>query len=332
MFCVNKNDCSVLVRSAYDDLQSKEDYYYLEVTEEEYNSMSSTCKENYALKTSYCTLISTAKKSDYYDLIIDAETFENLNEEQQSYFTKEEYDDPNYEETPLETLLSNLRDLSVEVEALQEEVINNVKQTFQLTCEEETKDIIYRAVSDDKPITYHEVHKHEILEEENEYQTVECEYKYSNSYNIDGITIPTITTKDSKYFGDEDNTNELNMLKFVGDMYNESGNYSYNGVEKHDKLMISVDNRGTCSGNERRKEAYFVAVNNARYPIDKSKEGNTIPERYRSGGNLGYFFGYHIVDKVFTLNKLAWSITKNIPYFMRLLPDGIGSPVNVEIG
>lgn len=329
---VNKNTCNVISPIEYGGLDDEEkaQYYSLEVDDETYNEMSSSCQSHFYENKSRCVQFNEGGKGDYYDLVLDEQTYQNqLNDIQKSYFRKNAY----YvgEETELEVLLGILYDLTLEVDELQDEVVDNVKQTFQLNCTADTKTITYRAITDDKPITYHEVHKHERVEGENDFQTVECSFKYSNSYTVDEISIPTITTKDSKFYGNEDIPEPLTFLKFemsgsdipedlTGNM---SGVYNYNGTSEKKKLMFSVDNRATCgSDDEKTKKAYFVAVNNSRYPINTNKAGNTIPERYRTGDSrLGYMFGYHIIDKIFDINPLVWAITNNVPYFMKYVED-----------
>ena len=323
---VDKNTCDVISPIEYRELDDEEktQYYSLEVDVETYNEMSSSCQYRFSENKSRCVQFNEGGKGDYYDLVLDEQTYQyQLNDIQKSYFRENTY----YvgEETELETLLGILYDLTLEVDELQEEVVDNVKQTFQLNCTADTKTITYRAITDDKPITYHEAHKHERMEEENDFQTVECSFKYSNSYTVDEISIPTITTKDSKFYGNEDILEPLTFLKFemsgsaipedlTGDM---NGVYSYSGTSEKKELMFSVDNRATCgSDDEKTKKAYFVAVNNSRYSINTNKAGNTIPERYRTGNpQLGYMFGYHIIDKIFYINKLAWSVTDKIPFF-----------------
>ena len=344
-FYVNKNTCVKITPITYNGLDDEEktQYYGLDVDETTYNSMSSSCKSNYTLKKSRCVQFNEGGKGDYFDLTIDEETYNNdLNDDQRAYFTENTY----YvgEETELGVLLSTLYELTEEVDELQDEVVNNVKQTFQLNCPEHSKTIIYRAVTDDKPVTYHEVHKSEKMEEENDFQTVDCVtgFAYSNAYNVDEITVPTITAKDSIYYGDEDRTAPLVFDKFimsgsndpndlVGDM---SGNYSY-GTVNENLLMFAIDNRSNCDTEcrdypicESMKDSNFVAVNNARYTLNPNKDGNTIPERYKSGGSLGYMFGYHIIDKIFDIKPLVWAITNNIPYFMKVLssPETPGDP------
>lgn len=289
------------------------------INQEQYNELSEEEKTN-------CQLIDAEIKSDYYGLSLNEEEYNALPEDKKAYFTQTINYPEDYTENPLISPLNNLKELSEEVDELQQEVIDNVKSTFQLNCDGSPNTIIYKAYTDDMPVTYHEVHKGEQMEEANEFQTVECDFKYSNSYTIDNITIPTITTKDSKYFGEEDEPDQLNMRKFVGNMYNTSGTYNYSGTEKHDQLMIAVDNRSSCSEENKKKKSYFVAVNNARYDVNPNKEGNTIPERYRTGdGSLGNFFGFHIIDKIFSLNRLVWSVTDHVPYFLKLV-DIPGSP------
>lgn len=332
---VKKNTCDVISPIEYRELDDEEktQYYSLEVDDETYNEMTSYCQSHFSENKSRCIQFNEGGKGDYYDLTIDETTYENvLNDDQKSYFVKNTY----YvgEETELEALLEILYDLTLEVDELQDEVVNNVKQTFQLNCTSDTKTITYRAITDDKPITYHEVHKHENVEEENDFQTVECSFKYSNSYTVDEISIPTITTKDSKFYGNEDIPEPLTFLKFemLGSTIpedltgNMSGVYNYSGTSEKKKLMFSVDNRATCgSDDEKTKKAYFVAVNNSRYTINTNKAGNTIPERYRTGDSqLGYMFGYHIIDKIFDINPLVWAITNNVPYFMKYVEDSSG--------
>lgn len=329
---VNKNTCNAISPIEYRELNDEEktQYYSLEVDEETYNEMDSYCKPHFSGNKSRCVQFNEGGKGDYYDLVLDEQTYQNqLNDIQKLYFRKNTY----YvgEETELEALLGILYDLTKEVDELQDEVVNNVKQTFQLNCTSDTKTITYRAITDDKPITYHEVHKHENVEEENDFQTVECSFKYNNSYTVDEISIPTITTKDSKFYGNEDIPEPLTFLKFEmsGSVLpedltgNMSGVYNYRGTSEKKKLMFSVDNRATCgSDDEKTKKAYFVAVNNSRYPINTNKAGNTIPERYRTDNpQLGYMFGYHIIDKIFDINPLVWAITNNVPYFMKYVED-----------
>ena len=332
---VNKDTCDVISPIEYRELDDEEktQYYSLEVDEETYNEMSPYCQSRFSEKKSRCVQFNEGGKEDYYDLVLDEQTYQNqLNDIQKSYFRENTY----YvgEETELEALLGILYDLTLEVDKLQDEVVDNVKQTFQLNCTSDTKTITYRAITDDKPITYHEVHKHENIEEENDFQTVECSFKYSTSYTVDEISVPTITTKDSKFYGNEDISEPLTFLKFVMSGSNApedltgdtNGLYNYSGTSEKKKLMFSVDNRATCdSDDEKTKKAYFVAVNNSRYPINTNKAGNTIPERYRTGDSqLGYMFGYHIIDKIFDINPLVWAITNNVPYFMKYVSNLIG--------
>ena len=306
---VKIGDCSTTIpTSVYNSLPKERVYFHTyqrEISQDAYDNLSPEEKEN-------CVKIEQLIKSDFYDLVIDYETYSQLDNDRQSYFTEEEVES----DDALKGLLDDLKDLTTQVEQLKDEVIDEVKKTFQLSCTEDPKSILYRAVTDDRPVVYHEIHKGEQTDELEGFNTVECEHKYSNSQSIDMITIPTITTKDSKFFGDEDNNDAFVMQKFKFEITGSPlrGDTRYDGTVTYDDIMYAVDNRSECS-DDKKKKAYFVAVQNSKY----NKKGSTIPDRFINGDNTyGYYFGYHIIDKIFDFNTLGWTITDNVPYFIKL--------------
>ena len=306
-----KTDCSFHISSElYDTIPMYLRAISRTITETEYNTLSASEKQK-------CEKINEYVKDDFYELTIIGDVYETLNDTQKSHFTQvmveKDYDDT------LVDLLKILIEIVEQVVELKKEVINNVKMTFQLNCGNESKSIMYRVSCDDMPVTYREVHKEEEMTEENDFQTVQCGYEYNEKSTIDNITIPTITTKDSKYYGDENNNSALVMRKAENP---SDGVYRYNGTASYANLMISEDKRSDCSKDKSKKRAYFVAVTNSKYDTDPNRSGTTIPERYRTGDDkLGFLFGYHIIDKMFDVNKLAWSVTDNVPYFMVISTD-----------
>ena len=306
---VKIGDCSTTIpTSVYNSLPKERVYFHIyerEISQEAYDNLSPEEQAN-------CEKIEQPIKSDFYDLVIDYETYSQLDNGRQSYFTEEEIESDDI----LKGLLDDLKDILSQVEQLKEETIDEVKRTFQLSCTEDPKSILYRAVTDDRPVVYHEIHKGEQTDELEGFNTVECEHKYSNSQSIEMITVPTITTKDSKYFGDEDNNDAFVMQKFKFEITGSPlrGDTRYDGTVSYDNIMYAVDNRSECS-DDKKKKVYFVAVQNSKY----NKKGSTIPDRFINGdGTYGYYFGYHIIDKIFDLNTLGWSITDKVPYFLKV--------------
>ena len=306
---VKIGDCSTLIpTSLYATLQKERVYLHIyerEISEDTYNNLSPEEQAN-------CVKIPQPLKSDFYDLVIDNETYNGLDEDRKRYFTAEEIESDDI----LKGLLDDLKDILSQVEQLKEETIDEVKRTFQITCTEEPKSILYRAVTDDRPVVYHEIHKGEQTDELEGFNTVECEHKYSTSHSIEMITVPTITTKDSKFFGDEDNNDAFVMQKFKFEITGSPlrGDTRYDGTVSYDNIMYAVDNRSECS-DDKKKKAYFVAVQNSKF----DKKGSTIPDRFINGDNTyGYYFGYHIIDKIFEFNTLGWSITDKVPYFLKV--------------
>lgn len=195
-------------------------------------------------------------------------------------------------------------ELLAEVSDLKREFVSETKKAFQLGCPNDEKNIFFVAQTKHKPVTYYGLYKPEYMDyDDNDisYYTVECEYLYTTEgENIDMITIPTITYKDSESFG----TDEADSI--------------HNGLAPD--LSYAYDNLSNCDKSQRRKYCYFVAVRNRRgrripsdvLPAEASVCPDSIPESVDLKSKL---FGYHIIDKIFNKSTMTWVPVDNVPYF-----------------
>lgn len=220
--------------------------------------------------------------------------------------SKENFEIPPY----IDLLFVNLDiiELLNEVYTLKNDFINNTKSAFQLTCSETPNNIFYTVDTRDFPITYHSIYTPEEFNDDTGFNTLtdynECEAFYTKEEEgVDNITIPTITHRESKNFGNTNNDDQLPT-----------------------NLCFATDN----NGNKKRKFCNFVAVINGR--------GRTIPNDAvydkngddRCGIGVDYtekvitrnYFGYHIIDKIFENRFMMWSYFDRIPYYKPKSNDG----------
>ena len=169
-----------------------------------------------------------------------------------------------------------------------ESFIVAMKDAFWLTCPSEEKDLYFSATTDDMPVKFHIAYRTERAvsgENKNIFEYTDQQNKltyFDDSYRMEGISIPTISTVDSERFG---------------------GGLVINGKVSWAKDNYSIE-KGCKDG---RRYANFVSViNNAKI---------TIPVSVTDSNKVSEYFGFHIIDKIMNINYIAWSCITGIPYY-----------------
>ena len=170
--------------------------------------------------------------------------------------------------------------------------ITEMKDTFYLTCTTDSKDLYFNVQTSSKPSDVAVVYKEEETKEDAEetYNVISCNgVTFSRTDTISDIEIPTIAY--------------VNDLTYGGGKV-ISGNAAY-----------TLDSR--CDCDNKAKPPYFVACVNG--------DGDTIPssnvgtkkddEQYIMDGTVNGYFGFHIIDKRFKSDYIAWAYMNNIPYY-----------------
>ena len=204
-------------------------------------------------------------------------------------YKKETY---GYDKTESEDSSVNVEAKSLVKEARQE-FISLMKDTFYLNCSEDSKTINVYVQTDSYPYDTAIIYKEEETKEDEEisYNVISCDNTFSRTDTVSGIEIPTITYKDDLTYGNG------TIIK---------GNASY-----------TLDSKSGCKKDNRYKSPYFIACVNA--------DGDTIPhskvgkaeenDKFILSGDISGYFGFHIIDKRFKSDYVAWAYINNIPYF-----------------
>ena len=217
----------------------------------------------------------------------------------------------------LMSLCEDALELLNEIDNLKTSFVNDTKSAFQLSCPECTKSIYFTVDTKDKPVTYHGAYVQEEIDDVtglyhlyngNSLNATSWSMYYTkDGAEIDFISVPTISYKESERFGHDDSVNVP----------------AENLINLDKRLCLAVDNANT-SESFKGRVCNFIAVINGR--------ANTIPndvcvtlsnqERCRFSPN-GFrdkvltcnYFGYHIIDKIFETPYMAWSYVNQVPYF-----------------
>ena len=128
-------------------------------------------------------------------------------------------------------------------------------------------------------------------------QLVSCDNVSTTSTYIEGIEIPTITTVDNPNFG-----NEEYVIR--------------------DGICYAMDNTANkrlgCSGTKRVKNPYFIACVNSKgktLPMENVGVDGDEASGYTLNGNVSGYFGFHLIDKIFSMNMMSWAYFNDIPYY-----------------
>lgn len=207
------------------------------------------------------------------------------------------------------------------VEAAKDEFITLMKNTFYITCPNDKKSITIQAITDDYPVYNKIIYKEETISDDDENMNVllSCSSAITDNSTISDIGVPTITNIDNVNYGNEKG-------KITDDIC-----FGYDNTAKE---------RLSCNEENSFKHPYFVAIVNGRgntKPINVAKNGvktNGTDEdkTYTLEGKVTDYFGFHIIDKSFMYNMMAWSYIDNIPYFFDVNSNDsrIGSAINMN--
>lgn len=198
------------------------------------------------------------------------------------------------------------------VDELKTEFVDETKKAFQLNCDETPQNIFFTATTKNKPVIYHGVYKDEILDEDTNLYKLDSKYTYTKEGStIEVISIPTISYEDSVRFGNKDE---------------QTSKKQNNGIETYNlPLCYASDN---IFNKSNKKLCNFIAVinsKNRRIPNDVeplAKQDEICPDKarevYKEIDLTKKFFGYHIIDKIFEVNHMAWACVDKVPYFKPL--------------
>ena len=188
------------------------------------------------------------------------------------------------------------------VDEMKTEFIENMKSTFYMTCPNEAKRFNFSVQTDDKPYSVKSIYRDEETSDDGtKNQLSDCLNTTSDSLTIEGFEIPTITNVDNSDFGNEEYPIQ---------------NEFYDGIcFAMDK---TVHDRLGCNGEQRLKNPYWVAcVNNIgnTKPIENVGVSGNEADGYTLEGTVRGYFGFHVIDKTFRINQLAWSYFNDIPFY-----------------
>lgn len=212
------------------------------------------------------------------------------------------------------------------------EFIDKVKSAFWIQCPDEEKTISIGVTTDDTPydicMIYNEEFVCENNDDYNETNSTTDKAKRDQWYctgteltSISGIKNPTITSYDSADFGIANDgirqtmTTTYNSDKticFAQD--NVAENSEDGGISiKPPYLIACVNNKGVTKPEGLTQGKFF----------GKKENGAGVETyRFRVAGE-GYvksgtseFFGFHLIDKIFTSNVVCWAYHNNVPCYL----------------
>ncbi len=181
-----------------------------------------------------------------------------------------------------------------EIENLKKDFMMAMKSTFWLTCPDSSNTVNLMAITDDTPVGYHIACRMEKLDNNNnvnvlqEYNDGEVSYSFNETNQIDDITIPSLSTNDSVRFG--------------------------GGETVYDNVTLALDNNSGYNGDARIRYPFFIGVTNSSEVKDDAPYGETIPSSIKHD-NIQNLFGFHILDKLLSVNFIAWAAMYRIPYY-----------------
>ena len=223
--------------------------------------------------------------------------------EQNARYKKETY---GYTTEEAETSEVNQNAIAEAREARQN-FITAMKSAFYLTCSDESKDLHFSVQTNSSPYDIAVVYRPEETMQgvDTTYNVVTTEgVIHSITSSIESIEIPTITYVDNLTYGGG------TKIK---------GNASY-----------TVDSRSEAK--DKYKQPYFIAC------VDN--DGNTIPSdnvgksnesgTYTLSGDVKGYFGFHLIDKRFSADYIAWSYINSVPYYKPSNNDNIGKYIKMS--
>lgn len=213
--------------------------------------------------------------------------------------------------------------------------VDKMKAAFWIQQENSEKTITYQVTTDATPYSIWTMYNEEVVSTNNEdYNETDSKpkddsrkkwyYKGESTNYLEGIKIPTIAAYSSDSFGVEGDEKRKGM----------KGTFSDDNKTCFAQDNIAADSKE--NGSVSIKPPYLVACVNAD-GISKPlglKEGKFFDDTTNSYGlktyqfgnvnkNNGYlkngdkeFFGFHLIDKIFTSDIVCWSYMNQIPYYL----------------
>lgn len=211
--------------------------------------------------------------------------------------------------------------------------VDTVKSAFWLECENSDKTITYSVRTDDTPYNIWSVYnEEEVSKVDDDYNEAKSDKSKRDSRiawqcvgesvtSIGGIKIPTITAYDSASFGIENDNKRQRMTEtYSADKKTCFGqdNIAENSEEnggisiKPPYLVACVNNEGITKPDNLKKGLFFDSTtNSAGLQTYEFGKGNG---KLRDGDYQ--FFGFHIIDKIFSANIVCWAYMNEIPYYV----------------
>lgn len=195
-----------------------------------------------------------------------------------------------------------------QVKEARQEYITLMKSAFYLTCADESKDIRFTVQTSAFPYDVVAIYKTE--------ETKSVTYQYYNVVSCNGLANESTTSISNI---------EIPTITYVKDLIFGGGTT----IKGNENASYTLDSRQTeC---DKAKPPYFVACVNG--------DGNTIPMdnvgktgesgNYTLSGEVKGYFGFHIIDKRFKSDYIAWSYINDIPYYKPNEKDYIGSSIRM---
>lgn len=192
--------------------------------------------------------------------------------------------------------LNNIIDKVNKIIVLRNELPNMMYSVFYLMSYDDSKHINLRIQSADLPATPTVLYQPEIALEGEEVENglLNENLTLTHDFDIDNITIPTITYACNRKYGVKDSKE---FYPVVSQYKNLRGRYF-------------------------RRHAYYVGVANNEKNTIPSKLGVTEDARYKlkrisTDTELRKLFAFPIIDKSVTLNYVVWSAFSDIPFYRK---------------
>ena len=180
------------------------------------------------------------------------------------------------------------------------ELVSAMKETFFLSCEEDSKDIVVRGQTDKKPCTQTIVYHKEKAVEFEDYNELDgknliVEDSDVNSGEITDIRIPTISYRSSLDFGDggDDSpclaqVNKIKKKPYSVGIMNDSG--------------VSIPTKNNKDNKDNGQSFSYVEKDGVKYI--KHNDNDLID-----------LFNFPIIDNILKLEYIVWSTFVNIPQY-----------------
>ena len=211
--------------------------------------------------------------------------------------------------------------------------VDKMKAAFWIQQENSEKTITYQVTTDATPYSIWTMYNEEIVSTNNEdYNETDSKpkddsrkkwyYKGESTNYLEGIKIPTIAAYSSDSFGVEGDSKREKMTQTFSDKTcfaqdNIAADSKENGsVSIKPPYLVACVNGDGISKPLGMKEGQFFDDTTNSYGLKTYQFGNVNKNNgYLKKGDKE-FFGFHLIDKIFTSDIVCWSYMNQIPYYL----------------